>query len=158
MDTKEMDTKEILLNTEKILLTYIISDICNIILDYLIDDSIFQSASITEATTLTAEQSGTTFCVSKSSDYKISFPLAVEGLGYRFVLTESEAFEVVIAGVARSLCGIILGISTVTSISESSSIAFTATAQIGDNMTFIAVGGKWYVKAASSVVGGIIAP
>ena len=124
-----------------------------------IEGAIFQAASISSAVTLDPAQSGTLFNISQSSAYSIILPPPTGGLNYKFLLTSPGAFAVDITGSGPSLTGTIVdGAPSVSSFSGLTTMTFIAsTAALGDSIDFYAVESTWFVRAFSSISGGITA-
>ena len=129
-----------------------------------------RSAAIIEvcnaARTLTAEDSGKCFVISDSSAaaFTITLPpiaTAEEGMWFRFAITESTLAEVVtiaagstiIAGPFKDAGG---DVGAGTAGTEVSNLVWGTSAEIGDNVELLFVGGYYVIMSGGSSISGAL--
>jgi hypothetical protein len=115
---------------------------------------------ITEATTLTAATSGTTYVLpAATAGAAITLPALAAGLNFKFIVTgliATTSWTIVTADAAK----VLYGIANVNSVAISGSLETTVSLvhdseTIGDYANFVCDGTFWYVDGMAFAAGGL---
>lgn len=115
--------------------------------------------TLTEATTLTANQSGGTFILSSATEFVTTLPSPAAGLSYKFIVgaaPSGASYTVVTASSANVIYGLVEVNGAAVAGSQEDTITFAdGAAAIGDWAEVISDGTNWYVSGQGVGLGAI---
>lgn len=117
--------------------------------------------TLTAASTLTAEQSGTTFFLNSATEFATTLPAPAAGLNYTFIVTAAPSgasYTVVTASSANIIKGQAVnaaGVAGDTGTADDTISFVDAQAVAGDQVSVISDGTYWYAKAFCAVAAGV---
>jgi len=116
---------------------------------------------LTAASTLTAEQSGTTFFLNSATEFATTLPLPAPGVEFTFIIKTAPSganYTVVTNGSANIIKGQAYpasGAAGDTGTADDTISFVDAQAVAGDMVTVISDGTSWFAKAFCAVAGGV---
>jgi hypothetical protein len=117
--------------------------------------------ALTGASTLTAEQSGTTFFLDSATEFATTLPLPVAGLAFTFIIKTAPSganYTIVTNGSANIIKGQAYpasGAAGDTGTADDTISFVDAQAVAGDMVTVISDGTSWFAKAFCAVAAGV---
>lgn len=116
---------------------------------------------LTEASTLTAAQSGTVFFLNAATEFATTLPAPAAGLTYTFIVTAAPAsasYTIVTASSANIIKGQAVnaaGVAGDTGTADDTISFVDGQAVAGDMVTVISDGTSWFAKGFCAVAAGI---
>lgn len=118
-------------------------------------------STLTAASTLTAEQSGTTFFLSSATEFVTTLPAPAAGLTYTFIVgaaPSGASYTVVTASSANIIKGQAVnaaGVAGDTGTADDTISFVDGQSVAGDQVTLISDGTSWFAKAFCAVAAGV---
>ena len=115
--------------------------------------------TLTEATTVTAAQTGVTFILSSATEFAVTLPAAASGLKYRFIVgaaPSGASYTIVTDSNATVIQGaVVVNGASVLGANEDTITFADGAAVVGDWVEVISDGTNWYVSGIGSAASSI---
>ena len=122
-------------------------------------DAASQVEILTEASTLTVDQSGSTLILNSATEFATTLPAPALGLRYKFIVSAAPvgaAYTVVTSGGADLIDGSATVAGLVVAAANEDTITFTASAALsGDWAEVVSDGTNWFVSGQATASTGI---